>query len=389
VSRTGPLLAREPIAHYRSIGAFGSPVYQNHAQLRALLVAQRMPELARFLSIPVYEKESAELRWHAESGSTVQLLSSLQGPARADAEARLQALGRQRDELAQRLRARTANPGGANAAFAALVDEAFRVPHAVDFIRVVDGEPVACFWGFADGRGESMDAFALPPPVQAAPTPIATEATPLEAAVSPAPLLVADKPGRIWRWWWLLLLLPLLLALAWALSRCSVPVPPAVTPEPPAMPDTSGRRAEQSLDIPPGALEREDLSFLKGQWQLGEDRLSIYRGGPVNVVGSGRAVLEFNADGTGRSRMVEQRQHGKGTTEGPPLPPCSGSLKATTDGKVLTIVQGPCVREDDPSNVLGGSRAECRRTPEGRTMCETVNQRDGVRWEASLRRIGG
>lgn len=384
MSRTGPLLAREPIAQYRSIGAFGSPVYQNYAQLRALLIAQRMPGLARFLSIPVYEKESAELRWHAESGSAVQPLSSLQGQPRAEAEARLQALGRQRDELSQRLRGRAGSPGGANAAFAVLVDEAFRVPHAIDFIHVVDGEPVACFWGFADGRGESVDAFALPPRVQeAAPT-----ASPLAAAPAPAPLLVAERPRRNWRWWWLLLL-PLLLALAWALSRCSTPLPPAFTPVSPAAPDTAGRPAEQSLDIPPGALERGDLSFLKGQWQLGEDRLTIYRGGPGNVIGSGRAVLEFNADGTGRKHLVEQRQHGKDTTEGPPLPPCSGTLKATTDGKVLTIIQGPCTREGDSSYSLGGGRAECRRTPEGRTVCETVNERDGVRWEASLRRIGG
>lgn len=385
MSRTGPLLAREPIAQYRSIGAFGSPVYQSHEQLRALLVAQRMPGLARFLSIPVYDKESAELRWHAESGTTVEPLSSLRGQARADAEARLHTLGRQRDEAARRLRERAERPGGANAAFATLVDEAFRVPNAIDFIHVVDGEPVACFWGFANGRGESVDAFAVPPALHAA----APMAPPLAAAAVPAPLAVAERPRRSWQRWLLLLLVPLLLAIAWALSHCSTPVQPAADLEAQPMSDTTGRRAEKSLDIPPGSLERADLSFLKGQWQLGDDRLTIYRGGPANVVGSGRAVLEFNADGTGRNSLVEQREHGKGTTEGPSLPPCSGKLNATTDGKVLTIDLGPCAREGDPSNALGGGRAECRRTPEGRTMCETVNQRDGVRWEASLRRIGG
>jgi hypothetical protein len=386
MSRTGPLLACEPIAKYRSIGAFGSPVYQNHSQLRALLAAQRMPELARFLSIPVYEKESADLRWHAESGSVVQPLSSLQGQCRADAEARLQRLGRQRDELAQRLRGRAVSPGGANAAFVALVDQAFRVPRAGDFIYVVDGELVACFWGFSNARGESVDAFVLPPPVPAA----APVAEPFVVGGEGAQLRVAADSWPDRRWWLLLLLLlPLLLALAWALSRCSAPVSSAITTAPTAVPDTSGRRAEKSLDIPSGALERGDLSFLKGQWQMGEDRLSIYRGSPDNVVGSGRAVLEFNGDGTGLNHFVEQRQHGKGTSEGASLPPCSGTLNATTDGQVLTIIQGPCVREGDPTHSMGGSRAECRRTPEGRTMCETVNQRDGVRWEASLRRIGG
>jgi hypothetical protein len=146
------------------------------------------------------------------------------------------------------------------------------------------------------------------------------------------------------------------------------------------VPDTVGRKANTPLEIPPGALERGDLAFLEGTWQLGEERLNAYKGRPDNVVGSDRLVLRFAKDGTGTNHAVERLRQGQRA------PDCSGALKARTDGKKLYFERMSCEVPGQPSQSVMGSQHECLVEANGKTMCYGVNK-DGVRWEAPLRRL--
>ena len=138
----------------------------------------------------------------------------------------------------------------------------------------------------------------------------------------------------------------------------------------PKVPRTSGLKPGQELQIPPGALEKGDLSFLEGLWQLGERRLSEYRGRPDNIVATNRTVFEFGRGQTGREHTVERRD----SRTGADLPSKSMRVRVHTDGKRLYID-----KED-------GVRHQCEVTRSGRTHCYVVNP-DGFRWEAPLRRL--
>ena len=129
-------------------------------------------------------------------------------------------------------------------------------------------------------------------------------------------------------------------------------------------------RPGQNLKIPPNALEKGDLSFLEGLWQLGDGRLSEYRFRPQDVTATNRTVMQFSRDGQGRVYAVERRD----ARSGRPLPATTGNLRVYTDGKRLII-------ERD-----NGSRHECILRPDGQTHCYIVNS-DGVRWDAPLRRL--
>jgi hypothetical protein len=127
----------------------------------------------------------------------------------------------------------------------------------------------------------------------------------------------------------------------------------------------------QELQIPKGALEKKDLSFLEGLWQLGEGRLSEYRGRPDNVVASNRTVFQFGPGGSGGTENEVERRDAR---TGQPLPSKSARLRVYTDGKRLYI-------ENEH-----GAKHECEVAPTGKTHCYIVNP-DGVRWNAPLRRL--
>lgn len=367
----GEQLAQDKVDRYRSMGAFGKPVYQSHVQLRAMLLAQRDTTLADYFARPTYDPEAGELRWHAARPGPARRLQDLppEDAQRAGAE-----MQRIRDALlgfiAQLRRQGGGQPGGA-AAFASLLEQAMKVPQQGDFRYVVGTQPVIAFWGFEDASGASVD------PAAAAAVPVAPAAPPTPPAEPAAvPLPVAAPRRRVAWWWWLLgLLLALLLAAALLL------LPKACTSTPPAAaPDTAGRAAGAPLAIPPGALERGDLSFLQGTWQLGEERLRAYQDRPDNVVGSDRLVLRFGSDGTGTNHAVERLRHGR------PVADCAGGLKARTDGKKLFFERLSCDVPGQPGLGVNGSKHECVLEAGGRTMCYGINH-DGVRWEAPLRRL--
>jgi len=372
---TGSQLAHDKVDRYRSMGAFGKPAYQSHVQLRAMLLAQRRTELANYFARPTYDPDSGELRWTAELAGRVRRLAEL-GP---DEFVRgVERIGRVHAELlafiAELRRKGGTQPGGA-AAFASLLEQAMKVPAQGDFLYFVGEQPVIAFWGFEDLQRGSVDP-ALQAPQPAAPARAQAPVAPPEA---PAPVAVPLAPTRRRRgWWWLLwllLALPLLAALLW-LPRACAPLAPVAG----GVPETAGRSAGAPLEIPPGALERGDLAFLAGLWQLGEERLNAYQGRPDNVVGTDRLVLRFGSDGTGTNHAVERLRHGK------PAPDCSGGLQARTDGRKLTIERLACEVPGQPGQTVMGSRHECLIEANGKTMCYGVNK-DGVRWEAPLRRL--
>jgi hypothetical protein len=143
---------------------------------------------------------------------------------------------------------------------------------------------------------------------------------------------------------------------------------------------TRGRVAADPLKIPDGALARNDLSFLSGLWQLGEERVQTYTAGDPSrtTTGSARAVFEFNSAGKGRKHTVERMRHGPDSETGPSLPDQSEAVSVETDGKVLTIL----VQRGNGRN----QRMECIPQSTGEANCTILNN-DGHRWEAPLRRI--
>ena len=372
---SGALLARDKVDRYRSMGAFGKPAYQSHVQLRAMLLAQRKPELANYFARPVHDAELGELQWRAELPGVARRAHELVPDERARGA---EAMARIRAELRAFIAELRRGPAqGGGAAFASLFEQAMKVPAQGDFVHFVGVQPVIAFWGFEDQTGASLDPLArLPEPAANAP---AAQPAPVLRAVppmDPAPATTGARPRVRRRWGWWLLSALLLAALLLLLTRgCNEQTLP-----------TAGRQAGQALTIPPGALERGDLSFLDGEWQLGADRLTEYKDHPGNIVGSGRNVLRFDRDGKGTASMVERQRHAGNQRSGSAFPDCSGALRARTDGKTLFFEQGECQVPGRTGMGFNGSRHECARSPEGRTICYNLND-DGHRWEAPLRRL--
>jgi hypothetical protein len=397
MNAVGPLLAKDRADRHRSLGAFGKPAHHSHVQLRAMLLGRGTREVADYFARPTLDGERGELSWTAEVPGPVRRLDELAPDARAAAIAALVRIHRALASMAADLRAKGGSGPGGALSFASLLDQATRVPAQGDFLYMVGAQPVIAFWGFEDADGGSVDPaaqYAQPPALAPAPAsppaaapvqvpagpPATAPRPPIPAPVSTSGDSVLAPPGPRRPGWlrWLLLGLPLLL-LAWWLLRACMPVPPIVI-GPDGVPQTEGRKAGRLLEIPPGALERGDLSFLDGVWQLGEDRVSAYAGRPDNIIGSDRIVLRFGRDGTGTSHAVERLRQGRRVAD------CGGGLQARTDGKKLYFERQLCQVPGRTGDSVLGSQHECLVEGNGKTMCYGVNK-DGVRWQAPLARL--
>lgn len=386
-------LRRESLQRWRALGVFGTPAYQSHLQLVAMLRAQRQPLLAQYFSRPQVAPDKQLLSFSTELQGPVMQRHQLSGEAFAAAKAEVAKVHVALNEFIATLKRdgkgsvaggamQGAGAGASAASFASLLEQARRVPAGEDFLYFVAGQPVVAYWAFEDAEMGSVDPTA--PQWWVDDAPAAAVASPVVPPVVPEPMpgapADATAPGRR-GWWqrlgglrWLLWLL-LLLALLWLLKACW---PAAAPPTPPSSPITQGKDVGAALEIPPGALERGDLSFLQGPWQLGEKRLSVYIDKPSNVVGSYRMVLNFDKVGGGQVHGVERMSHDKAA------PDCKGGLKARTDGRKLYFETADCT--EPGRNNINGSRYECERGNDGRTHCYVLN-RDGHRWEAPLRRL--
>jgi hypothetical protein len=394
-----PPLMLVPADRYATLGAFGSPVHHQHAQLRALLLARRRKDLADYFARPVQDDETGEIRWLSECEGELTRFDQM---SQAQAQQARERLGRIQADLAglsatlKSMPVAAQSSPGAGPAFASVLDAAQRVPDTGDFLFMVGDQPVIAFWGFRDHHGTGVIPSPVMPaaPQAAQPKPATVEPPRAAAAISET----SERSGWLPWLWWLLGLLLLLLALGWWLWHHQEPAAPpeaAAVTEPSrseapsasnALPATQGREARDPIAIDAEALARGDLSFLQGLWQVGRGRISIYSGSPDNVTGSARDVLEFGPDGRGRHHTLEGMQHGRGQTSGPPIEPCSGDLEARIQGKALLIDLGPCITPGSGERQYAPRRFECVIAGQGATECKTANA-DGHRWQTDLLRI--
>lgn len=375
----GAQLAHDKVDRYRSIGVFGAPVYHSYVQMRAMFLAQRKDKLANYFARPTCDPDLGELRWTSEVPGAARRLRELRPEELVRCKNEVAGIKGELQALVADLRRRGGSGSGGGASFASLIEQAMRVPSQGEFLYFVGEQPVIAFWGFEDQTGTSVDPAAV---VSSSAWPPAPEdhvpRTSALLADSDAGLHAAEPLQRIPRWWWFFAPL-LLLAIAFALLRWWDSASP-VTIGSDGAPQTAGREAGAQLEIPPGALERGDLSFLEGLWQLGDERMAVYEGRPDNVVGSNRLVLRFGSDGTGTNYAVERIRRGQ------PQSACSGGLRAHTDGKTLYFERLVCTVPGKPeAGASGSSRHECVLAG-GKTTCYGVND-DGVRWKAPLRRL--
>jgi hypothetical protein len=415
---TGAHLVHDRIDRYRPLGAFGRPAYQSHVQLRAMLLAKRGPKFANYFAQPTYDADTGELRWTAEVPGNARGWHEMTSEEQAQRALDLEVIRSGLASYVQDLRAQGGSQPGGSHAFASLLEQALKVPAQGNFLYFVGDQPVIAFWGFETQTGASIEPAALAPQYPLQP-PAESEAIG-QTAVAPD----AGKRKRPWWWWllWALLALLLLLAVLLSMRACTPVAPPVEDKKPPveevkppvdevqppieekkppveevkppveeqkapveepkpkpkpradksSVPDTKGLNAGPGLSIPPRALEKGDLSFLAGLWQLGDGRLNEYKARPQDVVATNRLVFQFAPDGQGTYHAVERRD----ARTNQPLPSMSGKLRAYTDGKRLYI------ERDD------GTRHECEVKQDGRTQCYIVNS-DGLRWNAPLRRLRG
>lgn len=416
-------LAQSDPASGQPIGVSASPVHTLHARVRSILLARLGQTHANLFAMPVAGADG-RISWSTEVSGPAVRASSLSPDERQRLQQRHDRLVSDIQALAQTMAAE----GPSSLLVSQILQHSVRTPPG-DWLFSVGGRPVLILWGHA-APGEVVPDVAASAAILAAARVATPEPARLEAS---AP----DQPGRRISAWWLLPVLATLLVIGLTLllrgwgGGAAIPAalqaqldsahqtnielsrlleekqqpslqctPDPVHREPPTAeppdrppvrapksdPDravsglTQGRRAIDPLKIPPGALEKGDLSFLKGLWQLDDDRLATYRSGDPSrtVTGSNRVVLEFDASGSGSFHRVEGMRHGPGESRGAPVPDFSAPMRVQTDGKTLTILV-----ELSQGRI---TRLECTPQPSGHAQCMAVNS-DGHRWEAPLRRI--
>jgi hypothetical protein len=255
---TGSQLAHDKVDRYRSLGAFGKPVYQGHVQLRAMLKGKLGERAANYFAKPTFDPDMGELRWTAEVPGAVRGWRELRGDEQAERALDLEVLRSQLMGYAADLRSQSAGQPGGAASFASLLEQAMRVPAQGDFLYFVGDQPVIAFWGFEDRDGASADPSAVAPRLVPAPGLAAAAAPVIPAVLAPEPAPPAPR-RRAWWWWllWALLALALLALLFFLLRGCT----PQLTGLPSADPAASAplaRPAESPASVPSAMVPGPD-----------------------------------------------------------------------------------------------------------------------------------
>lgn len=212
-ARIGPLLAQEPLASYRPLGAFGRPVHEAYLQIRSVLGTRLGPRYANYFARPNLDQSAGIVRWTADVEGEVRHWTDLTPEEQARRALDLETIRAGLEGYVRQLR-ETPEPtagqtGESPRAFASLLEQAVVIPSA-KHLHFVGDQPVAAFWGFQELSGDGLNALALRPP----------------AAIVPPAAAAPVAAARRFPWWllWLLLaLLALLFALAW--WRCWLPLP--------------------------------------------------------------------------------------------------------------------------------------------------------------------
>lgn len=208
---TGARLAHEKIDQYRSLGAFGKPVYQSHVQLRAMLKAKCGDTAANYFARPTYDPDLGELHWTSEVRGEVRAWHEMTEEEKIGRALDLEVIRSQLLGFTQELRSQQQ---GASS-FASLLEQAVRVPEEGNFLYFVGDQPVIAFWGFEDRNGKSVDPAAWTPPRYS------NAGSGAAAAVPAVETVTLEKVGFWRRWRWLLLMLGLLLLLLLFLRACT------------------------------------------------------------------------------------------------------------------------------------------------------------------------
>lgn len=376
---TGAFLVGDQIDRYRTLGAFGMSAWQSHAQLRAMLLARLGPRCANYFARPVHDALKGELRWYAELPGQARAWNQIPPGEQHELRPILDEVDEELTGFVRDLRTKSGSQPGGAGAYASLLEQAMKVPTHGDVLFFVGKQPVIAFYGFETLGSGSVDVAAVP------------AASPAVNSVHvPEANLRLERP---W-WWWLLLLfalLVLILVLATGMRACmNMEAPALVTAtktdslanrEPlvnPAPPNTRDLLPRGELNIPPGALQKGDLSFLQGLWHLGDGPLDAYDGSPKNVVGKDRLTMQFGRSGEGHRYGTERVRRGKQVAD------CVGEARATTDGFKLNITLGRCNSPSGPS--MSETRMECLNEGARETVCYVLNN-DGHRWKAPMRRL--
>jgi hypothetical protein len=247
---TGGVLVEEPIERFRSFGAFGSPAWQGHLQLRAL-VRQRLGDRhANVFAVPRYDPETARMRWTSPQRGVVRPWHELTAEEQVRHSQNLEGLRRDLEDLVDRLRSQGEGKPGGSSGFASLLEQALKVPGEGRFLYLVGEQPVIAFWGFENAKGGSVEglasAAALPPAAGLAsqpstlPSPVVgppPAAVPVVGVAAVAPAMAQSRP-RPW-WHWLLLglgLLLLLIPLLFLLRSCMPTGAPGIGAGMPGLP---------------------------------------------------------------------------------------------------------------------------------------------------------
>ncbi|MBP2312697.1 SrfA family protein [Azospirillum soli] len=253
----GAWLRSEPLSAYQAKGAHGDPAFRSAAQLRRAVQVRLGGDTADFLAVPKINEQGDRIDWYAPFPGDVVPPASQTEEERADAHAQARAMQERIRAAATEHRARATTRD--DTLFADLLTAAAEFPDG-NHVYLVDGRPVATFWGFTH-IGLDETSWAIRPPVVApAPDPVPEQAAPSVAPVPPPPVARSWFPflaGCL-----PFLLLPLLaLGLLFGLRGCAPDlVEPYVARVAPSLPDLFGwtkpAEPERPAEPPTVVVER-------------------------------------------------------------------------------------------------------------------------------------
>lgn len=260
----GAWLRSEPLSAYQAKGAHGDPAFRSAAQLRRAVQVRLGGDAADFLAVPKINEQGDRIDWYAPFPGDVVPPESQTEEERADAHAQAKAMQERLRAAAAEHRARATTRD--DTLFADLLTAAAEFPDG-NHVYLVEGRPVATFWGFTH-IGLDETSWAIRPPVVApAPEPVPEQVAPPVAPVPPPPVRPSWFPFLAGCLPFLLLPL-LLLGLLFGLRGCAPDlVEPYVARVAPSLPDLFGwtkpaepeRPAEHPAEPPVVAVERPTI----------------------------------------------------------------------------------------------------------------------------------
>ncbi len=410
---------------FRRLGLQGHSVVQAYAQISSVLRSRLGREHALFLARPEIDPRSGAIDWYSPRPAPIVRRADLNDGERAALDAKADAIRGAILALAHSLR----SEGESAQLMASILEAAVQTPEG-EWLYAAAGEPLLVMWGHANDGATAARERATEPTALSLTATDSPTAEPVPS-VSPKTPRLAVQRGR---WWFgLLPLLLLLLLLPFLGPRGCIPGPllamvpdrptedeliPGPSTDPVAQAEARRRALERELDAlerqramdasgvcvpverrdfadgeperpripertertdrlrrasPSGAVDddrpleipenptaRKQPDFLNGHWRvkgtMKETRSDVREPIPVEV------GFEFDKDGKGE--MILRRINDGSTCRGP----ATGTMQ---DGRLRIVSQANLRCDRGPD--VPGQRIECRRSRDGRTLCNGVN----------------